>query len=382
MSGGRWLRLARVYEIGLLLVLLFVAGGCDDCGLDAVVWQGRVWKVGYYKLVGLKIPLIIFSPEGEPGFVRNAPFNLVPRDGGFQPVPLGAPGPSFNARAGYHVYLLGDSPDALYAFDQQSGGLAATVNLPVRPQKLAVSPDGLRVYVTHQAVEAGNPFFPQSPPRISVIGTATHTIVDTINLPADKVPGKPVVGPDSRFLYVPHAGTFVSPVGYQNASLLVVDTQTRAVAAEIPLNIAGATINHVAITPDGALVYGTATQSIPARIYVFDTAERELTATFVAPGSSRDLLVDYTGSRLYVLTQNSVIAYDTAVNEETGRLLVRQNARLNVIGQSPEGRSLFVNDEISNIVYRIDKRNLQIAGELNTGQGDPPPDVSWMVVIP
>lgn len=377
--------LIRIFEVCLFAALILFVASCTDCGPDTdhLVWfnfRGKVWRMWYEKGNNSLEPLSIIDENGRTVPVNSPklPFQVFPKDGGLDIVPRGTGGTSstssFRTRLSgpsaaappYYMYLLSDSPqDAVYIVNQATGSLVATVPLPTLPQGIAVNNLGDRVYVTNQGIEAGNPFFPQAPPRVRVIDKATRAVSGMIDLANGTQPGKPVVSPDDRFVYVPvRADRRIDPTSMSGVA--IIDAQTRAVVGTVPVSVADWPVSRAAITPDGALLFVVATQTSPARVFVVDTFTREQSATFIVANSAfRDLLVDYTGSKLYLLNQTSLVVYDTATLTEVGRLTIRANGRLNNMALSIDGRSLFVNDELSPTIVRVDTANLRIAGDIS-----------------
>jgi hypothetical protein len=116
------------------------------------------------------------------------------------------------------------------------------------------------------------------------------------------------------------------------------------------------------------------------RIFVFDTQFREVATTFAASGSATDMLMNHTGTRLYVLTADSVVLFDTAANTEVRRQLVRPNGRLNSIALSTDGGSLFVNPELGTSLFRLNSETLSIIEEIP--RSTTAPDLSIIFVVP
>jgi DNA-binding beta-propeller fold protein YncE len=328
------------------------------------------------------VPLSIVTPDGKTVDIHDPklPFEVRMKDGTVQIRARSAGGasPGSNSRAiapraavaPDYAYLLSDTPqDAVYIVDQQTGLVVDAVSLPTLPQGIAVNNSGDRVYVTNQGIEAGNPFFPPAPPRVSVIDKASRRIVRTIDLPAGVNPGKPVVSPDDRFVYVPGS-----------SGVVVIDAQSGAVVTTIPVSVTSP-LRRASVTPDGAILFVTATETIPARVFAIDTFTREQIGVITANTSLRDLLVNYTGSRLYLLTQTSLVSIDTATLLETGTLPVRSPARLNGMALSIDGGSLFINDELATSIIRVDTAQFQVA-ETITFTGRSNPDSSYLMVVP
>ena len=214
-----------------------------------------------------------------------------------------------------------------------------------------------------------------------MINKATRAVSGTIDLPNGLSPGKPVVSPDDRFVFVPVAA---DRRNFPNAAsgVAIIDAQTNAVAGTIPISIVDAQVRRAVMTPDGALLFVVATQSIPARIFVLDTLTREQVAMLIVPNSSfRDLLVDHTGSRLYLLNQNSLVVYDIATLTETGRLTPRANGRFNNMALSLDGGSLFLNDEFSTSIVRVDTDPLRVAEDISFTRAKTP-DSSMVFIVP
>ena len=393
-------RLVGVAEACLFAALILFTTACyDKCkpnvGFGFYRWEGRIYRY-WYTYSDLTTTITVLTPRGQivGGADPRLPFLVYPKDGSVEIVdrPRGGAGTggglSSPRAAGtpagappYYSYLMSDAPrDAVYILDQQTGALAGTVPLPTLPMGIAVNHLGDRAYVTNQGIEAGNPFFPQAPPRVRVIDKATRAVSGTIDLPNGLTPGKPVVSPDDRFVYVagaPDPRLAPNAVG----AVVMIDAQTRSVAATIPVTPSSA-LRRAVITPDGALLFAVATQSIPARVYVIDTFTREQVAMFIVPNASfRDLLVDHTGSKLYLLNQTSLVVYDTATLTETGRLTIRANGRLNNMALSLDGGSLFLNDEFSASIVRVETSPLRVAEEIPF-PGRANPDSSFVFILP
>jgi DNA-binding beta-propeller fold protein YncE len=389
--------LLRLVEIGLFTGLIFFVFGCTDCGdqndhIKRFQFRGKIWRIWYHKDQNGIIPLNVTDETGksyDPAD-ESLPFGFIGSDTSLDVFPVGGgvispalarlPGAAA-ATAPYYAYILSTLPtDALYILDQKTAKTIATIPLKTQPQGVAAAPSGNEIYVTNLGIEAGNPFFPQAPPRVSVISKASRGIVATIDLAVGQAPGKPVVSPDERFVYVP-----VSPDTRQNANatggVVVIDAQSRSVVTTIPVSVPSSPLRRAALTPDGAILFVTATETIPARVFAIDTFTREQIAVIASNASLRDLLVNYTGSRLYLLTQTSLVAIDTATLIETGTLPVRNPARLNGMALSIDGRSLFINDELATSILRVDTTKFQVA-ETISFPGRANPDSSSLMIVP
>jgi DNA-binding beta-propeller fold protein YncE len=392
-------KLVRALEICMFAaMLLFVTGCLDECGDQQAPfkWRGKVWKFWFTKGDN-RTPVSVVGPDGKTYDIKDPrlPFQVQVKDDGVHVccqkggAPSSPGGGSASPRAvgapagspPLYVYLLSDAPqDAVYILDQQTSAVVGVVPLPTLPQGIAVSNSGDHAYVTNQGIEAGNPFFPQAPPRVRVIDKATRAVSGMIDLTNGTQPGKPVVSPDDRFVYVPvRPDRRISATTV--AGVAIIDAQSRTVVGTVPVSVADWSLTKAAITPDGALLFAVATQTFPARVFVIDTFTREQSATFIVANSSfRDLLVDHTGSRLYLLNQDSVEVYNTATLTQIVRVNFRASARFTNMALSIDGRSLFINDQFSTTVFRMDTGTYR-AEEIGF-PGETAPEISRLLVIP
>jgi hypothetical protein len=116
-----------------------------------------------------------------------------------------------------------------------------------------------------------------------VIDAERRSILGRVLLPADEFVEAIEIAPDLRTAYVGAWERTAAPPFAADPRILVVDLQTRAVAARIPLpvELAGYEVERMQLTPDGALLFvvGESILSQGVRIYVVDTATRTVAAT-------------------------------------------------------------------------------------------------------
>jgi gliding motility-associated-like protein len=91
----------------------------------------------------------------------------------------------------------------------------ALVSVGLHPYGVAISPDGTKVYVSNNAENT-----------ISVISSATNTVIATITTPIDGSPTGLSVSPDGSFLYV---------MNYVFNDVSIINTSTNAIVATIPV---------------------------------------------------------------------------------------------------------------------------------------------------
>ncbi len=170
------------------------------------------------------------------------------------------------------------------------------------PGGVAVSPDGSKVYIAN--IEFNT---------VSVIDTASNTVTATI--PVGVNPESVAVTPDSSKVYVTN-GTSGSTPG----TVSVIDTATNTVISTIP---AGVNPFGVAVTPDGSKVY--VTNGASEGISVIDTATNTVT-TILGNGEPTGILphsgvaVSPDGSKVYV-GNYMTNAYPKPAEPEPNRLM-------------------------------------------------------------
>ncbi|MEU0494423.1 Ig-like domain-containing protein [Mycobacterium sp. NPDC006124] len=235
-----------------------------------------------------------------------------------------------------------------------AGAYTATIDLQPNsmPRSEAISPDGTRVYVTHDNANL-----------ISVIDTASNTVTA---VPVNDRPRAIVISPDGKRVYYTaygHVSVFdtqsysvvaqadVTPDGASNSlfaydvalsadgtrgfvgagtddstamdgQLAVLDTATNQIVDRIPLH--DATPIAVEASSDGRHVYVISQASAgpyEAHLLVVDTTTRQVQRTIVfrqQDGFVDDLTLSPDGKKLYV-TGSSLLTVDTATNQVVGR---------------------------------------------------------------
>jgi YVTN family beta-propeller protein len=118
--------------------------------------------------------------------------------------------------------------------DTTTNTLITQVPTGVGGTGIAVHPDGTRVYIANSGST-----------NISVLGTATNTILDTVTLPTCSPQGV-AVHPDGTRVYVACTGDY---------TLVVIDAATNTVVTSVPIVGFGVDPTSVAVHPDGTRVY-------------------------------------------------------------------------------------------------------------------------------
>jgi YVTN family beta-propeller protein len=189
-------------------------------------------------------------------------------------IPVGLfPGIGVVTPDGSKVYVTLTSSNTVQVIDTARNTVSATIPVDdptTFPRSEAVSRDGSKVYVTSAP---SNPFGSPGLAIVSVIDTATNTVIATIPVGDQHTlqPGGVAVSPDGSKVYV-------GVDDNSSDSLSVIDTATNAVSATIPLG--SSTVGGVAVTPDGSNVYAAS----GGAIFVIDTATNTVSATIPVIG--------------------------------------------------------------------------------------------------
>jgi YVTN family beta-propeller protein len=157
---------------------------------------------------------------------------------------------------GAFAYVANEGGNNVSVIDTATNTVVTTVPVGVVPDVVAVSPDGTLVYVGNNVGPAVG--------GITVISTATNTVTATV-VTANQPDGI-VFTPDGAFAYV---------ANFVGSSVSVIDTATTTVVATIS-SAQARTPASVAITPDGAFVYSANFNS--NNVSVIDTTTNTIVA--------------------------------------------------------------------------------------------------------
>jgi YVTN family beta-propeller protein/YD repeat-containing protein len=196
---------------------------------------------------------------------------------------------------GRRAYVVNQSRDNVSVIDTATHSIIATMPAGVRAGRAIVTPDGSRLYVLNLGAVS-----------LSVFDAVTNQPLTTIPLLAANVAAMAMT-PDGRNLLVTHPS---------NDAVSLVDTATNTVAALIPV---GRQPIFISASPDNQRVH--VHNSLADTISVVDVPSRSVTAT-IASGSSTGFptfgVFNPAGSRYYSDTNgNRVIAVNTATNAVT-----------------------------------------------------------------
>jgi YVTN family beta-propeller protein len=180
--------------------------------------------------------------------------------------------------------------------------------------------------------------------NVSVIDTATNKVTTTI--PVGSFPFGVAVAPDGRRAYIANDGS---------ETVSVIDTATNKVIATIGTR--GSV--GIAVSPDGRRVY--AANLLDQSISVIDTGTNTLIAT--VPVSIFPYDVKVAGKKVYVTnctaqcsssSPGTVTVLDAATNKVIATISVAPTTNAPGLAVSPDGRRVYVTNEISDNVPVID----------------------------
>jgi YVTN family beta-propeller protein len=228
---------------------------------------------------------------------------------------------------------------------------------------IAITPNGSRVYVANSG--SGT---------VSVISTASNTVVDTISV--GTTPSGIAITPNGSSVYVANSGS---------GTVSVISTASNTVVATIPVGAFG-----IAITPDGAHAY--VANAGAGNVSVIDIATNTVVATI--PGFSAPVAVAITpdGTHVYVVNvaaeppdqTQSVSVIATASNTVVGSpILVGPrvpNTALMGLGITPDGTAVYVANGGVNTLSVISTASNTVTGSATVGNG--PVAVAFAPLLP
>jgi YVTN family beta-propeller protein len=234
-----------------------------------------------------------------------------------------------------------------------------TIDLPATSMQIALSPGNKIMAVGYKDAL-----------KITLIDTATDTIITTLDIGPDRPGDKPVRikhpfwSKDGRFVY---AGDDL------NMNLVKIDAGARKIAATIPLH---ATTHHLSTAPDGKIYIAHGKDTNGAlHITVFDAASDQVIKTIpipLAPGEKAD---GHHGT----FTPDGKFFY--FCNEGGRTLAIIDTAKLTVVktlqvGEgaghayfSHDGKKAFVVCHADNVVSVIDTATQQVIKNVEAGTG-------------
>jgi YVTN family beta-propeller protein len=231
--------------------------------------------------------------------------------------------------------------------DRATNTITSSISVGVNPESLAITPDGTTAYVTSENNVAKN---------LWVIDIATGKTMDKINVGI--YPFQAVVTPNGSAVYVGNAAS-------QNIS--AVETGTDTVSADIAV---GKFPSGIAITPDGKQAYSV--NSYDNTVSVIDIASNTVTQT-IAVGAGPYLdQVTPSGNFVYVTNSkdNTVSVIDVATQTVSATIPVGQSP--GGISFTPNGHAAYVANTLDNTISVINTGTLKVTATIPVGKNPQP----------
>ncbi|MFE6747106.1 IPT/TIG domain-containing protein [Kitasatospora purpeofusca] len=243
------------------------------------------------------------------------------------------------------VYVANNGDNNVSVIDTATNTVTATVPVGAIPGPVAVSPDGSLLYVGNNIATAVG--------GITVIDTATNTV--TATFATGNQPFGIAFTPDGARAYV---------ANFVGSSVSVVDTATSTVIATIS-DPNARTPAAVAVTPDGTRAYVLNFNS--NTVSVIDTATNTISTLISGVGAPEGLSIAPDGAHVYVARPNSntVSVIDTATNTVTSNIAVG-SAPVGVQVDAVSGNA-YVTNSGSNTVSVIDTATGTVTGTVPVG---------------
>ena len=294
------------------------------------------------------------DPFGDPfGELPEPPMDLPPLPGGDLPgsnFPNNSMSETDENNNDNHVNIINTGNTGLVELPGGVKPESTTTSIVVAPDpaQVAYTPDGSLMFVPSRLL--GN---------ISVISTATNTVVSTITLPPNAVPEGVAFTPDGQFAYVTNFD--IVP----NAVLYVISVAKRSLVTTIgPLN---SLPERVRITPDGTQAWVTST--IGNSVYIIDVLTNQIVTHIFNITEAWGIAFNPTGTRAYISSSGGVTGNITVI--DTASYQVLTNIPVGVspreVTVTPSGRYVFCTNYGSNFLTQIDARTNKMIRTITVG---------------
>ncbi|MGB7796665.1 MAG: Hsp70 family protein [Pseudonocardiaceae bacterium] len=206
---------------------------------------------------------------------------------------------------------------AIDVLDTGSNTVIATIPQPGMPLRVAVAPDGKRLFVANHEL-----------PFVSVIDTATNTVIGQVH-----------VAPNPHWVTFSPDGSRAYTANHESNLISVIDTATLDVLATIPV---GKSPHSIAVNPRLPLV---ANVNFDAHsVSEIDTTTNEIVATIPVGENPQDVAWAPDGRFAYVVNDgsNTASVIDTTTNQVTET--IPTGAGPTSIAVRPDGRLAYISN--------------------------------------
>lgn len=238
---------------------------------------------------------------------------------------------------GTRLYVTNRVSNSVSVVDTTSGRLRTSIPVSFSPRAIVMSPDGRYVYVAHDLTNS-----------ITVIATSSDTVTRTIPLSAPA--WALATSPDGLTLYVTQGST---------RTLLMVEAQTGLIQGQVPT---GAAPVSLTVSADGKTVYVIDSPCgfdgcDPSTIAVIDVRAKTLTRELTIGEAGETATLSPDGTRLYVADLNDVWAFSTTNYELLGKVRTFVTTSLTI---SSDGQVLYATRYDKPSVVSIDTARFTI----------------------
>lgn len=261
---------------------------------------------------------------------------------------------------GSAIYLSNESMHSLDVIDSRTLRVKRRIGLSGRPNNVAISPDGSKVYVGIM----------EMPGAVDIIDTTSLTNIKTV--PVDGAIHNVYVTPDGRYAV---AGSI------QRSMINVIDTRTDEVAWKLPMS-SGIRPMTFDTKPDGSTknIYVQLSDFHGFAVVDFDRREEiariehpavegehaHLDGLQAAPahglGVSPDGKTLWSTSKVY----SHAYVYSLPDLQEIGRVFVGQHPEW--VTFTPDGKTVYIGVAGDNATYAVDTASLSVIAKIPTGQ--------------
>lgn len=284
--------------------------------------------VGATIRVGNSPSFVAVSPNGQYAYITNGNSQVITVvDTAFNQVtatiPVAAGPPQFLTFApdGRTLYVTVSNDQgtihAIDVLDTGSNTVIATIPQPGMPLRVAVAPDGKRIFVANHEL-----------PFVSVINTATNTVIGQVH-----------VAPNPHWVTFSPDGSRAYTANHESNLISVIDTATLDVLATIPV---GKSPHSIAVNPHLPLV---ANVNFDAHsVSEINTTTDKVVATIPVGENPQDITWAPDGRFAYVVNDgsNTVSVIDTITNQVTET--IPTGAGPTSIAVQPNGRLAYISN--------------------------------------
>ena len=184
-----------------------------------------------------------------------------------------------------------------------TNGVTEIFTFASNPTSVAVMPNGEYAYVTNYDSDS-----------VSMISTATNTVISTVPLPVGTNPVDVAVTPNGNYAYV--AAYVTTEYGREvGGTVSVISTSSNTVTA----TISGlSNLGDVAITPNSEYAYVTSGNSV----LVISTATNTIMANVTGLSAPSSIAITPNGEYVYVITGDGTVSVISTARKQCRRLQI------------------------------------------------------------